>query len=48
VTLIVATIMEVCSEGTAPLAFELYRQTGAFGNAFASSFFMFDVDKEPA
>ncbi len=34
VTLIVATIMEVCSEGTAPLAFEIYRQTGAFGNAF--------------
>jgi uncharacterized membrane protein YraQ (UPF0718 family) len=27
--------MEVCSEGTAPLAFELYRHTGAFGNAFA-------------
>lgn len=35
VTLIVATILEVCSEGTAPLAFEIYRQTGAFGNAFA-------------
>jgi len=34
VTLIVATILEVCSEGTAPLAFEIYRQTGAFGNAF--------------
>ncbi len=34
VTLVVATIMEVCSEGTAPLAFELYRQTGALGNAF--------------
>ena len=33
-TLVVATIMEVCSEGTAPLAFEIYRQTGAFGNAF--------------
>ena len=34
VTLIVATILEVCSEGTSPLAFEIYRQTLAFGNAF--------------
>ena len=34
VTLLVATILEVCSEGTAPLAFEIYRQTGAFGNVF--------------
>jgi uncharacterized membrane protein YraQ (UPF0718 family) len=34
-TLAVAAVMEVCSEGTAPLAFELYRHTGAFGNAFA-------------
>ena len=34
VTLAVATILEVCSEGTAPLAFEIYRQTTAFGNAF--------------
>jgi len=34
VTLVVATILEVCSEGTAPLAFEIYRQTAAFGNAF--------------
>jgi len=34
VTLVIATIMEVCSEGTAPLAFEIFRQTGAFGNAF--------------
>jgi uncharacterized membrane protein YraQ (UPF0718 family) len=34
VTLVVATILEVCSEGTAPLAFEIYRQTLAFGNAF--------------
>lgn len=34
VTLFIATIMEICSEGTAPLAFEIYRQTGAFGNAF--------------
>lgn len=34
VTLVIATIMEVCSEGTSPLAFEIYRQTGALGNAF--------------
>lgn len=34
VTLVVATLLEVCSEGTSPLAFELYRQTGALGNAF--------------
>lgn len=34
VTLVLATVLEVCSEGTAPLAFELYRQTGAFGNVF--------------
>jgi uncharacterized membrane protein YraQ (UPF0718 family) len=34
VTLLVATVLEVCSEGTAPLAFEIYRQTAAFGNAF--------------
>ncbi|MDI6731348.1 MAG: permease [Candidatus Margulisbacteria bacterium] len=33
VTLFVATIMEICSEGTAPLAFEIYRQTGALGNS---------------
>ena len=35
VTLLVATVLEVCSEGTSPLAFEIYKQTGAFGNAFA-------------
>jgi len=34
-TMGIATAMEVCSEGTAPLAVELYRQTGALGNAFA-------------
>ena len=34
-TLAAATVIEVCSQGTAPLAFEIYRQTGAFGNAFA-------------
>lgn len=33
-TLAVATAIEVCSEGTAPLAVEIYRQTGALGNAF--------------
>lgn len=33
-TLFFAIILEVCSEGTAPLAFEIYRQTGAFGNGF--------------
>lgn len=33
VTLFIATIMEICSEGTAPLAFEIYRQTGALGNS---------------
>jgi uncharacterized membrane protein YraQ (UPF0718 family) len=34
-TLAAAAVIEVCSEGTAPLAFEIYRQTGALGNAFA-------------
>lgn len=34
VTLIVATLIEVCSEGSSPLAFEIYRQTGALGNSF--------------
>ncbi|MFC1616973.1 permease [Candidatus Margulisiibacteriota bacterium] len=34
VTLAVATVMEICSEGTAPLAFEIYRATGALGNSF--------------
>ena len=34
ITLIVATIIEVCSEGSSPIAFEIYRQTTAFGNAF--------------
>lgn len=29
-----ATIIEVCSEGSAPMAFEIFRQTGAFGNSF--------------
>jgi hypothetical protein len=33
-TLVMATVIEVCSEGSSPLAFEIYKQTGAFGNAF--------------
>jgi hypothetical protein len=34
VTLVFATIIEVCSEGSSPLAFEIYSRTGAFGNSF--------------
>jgi len=34
ITLVVATIIEVCSEGSAPMAFEIFRQTGALGNSF--------------
>lgn len=34
VTLAAATVIEVCSEGTAPVAFEIFRQTGALGNSF--------------
>lgn len=34
ITLAVATVIEVCSEGSAPMAFELFRQTGALGNSF--------------
>lgn len=34
VVLILATIIEVCSEGSAPMAFEIFSQTGAFGNSF--------------
>jgi len=34
VTLVVAMIIEVCSEGSAPFAFEIFRQTGALGNSF--------------
>jgi uncharacterized membrane protein YraQ (UPF0718 family) len=33
VTLVFATIIEVCSEGSSPLAFEIYNQTHAFGNS---------------
>lgn len=34
VTLALATVIEVCSEGSAPMAFEIFRRTGAFGNCF--------------
>jgi hypothetical protein len=34
VTLALATVIEVCSEGSSPLAFEIYRQTKALGNSF--------------
>lgn len=34
VTLAFATVIEICSEGSAPLSFEIFKQTGAFGNAF--------------
>jgi hypothetical protein len=33
-TLLFATVLEVCSEGTSPIAFEIFNQTGALGNAF--------------
>lgn len=33
-TLAIAVVMEICSEGTFPIAFELYNKTGALGNAF--------------
>jgi len=33
-TLLFATIIEVCSEGSAPLAFEIFRQVGKLGNPF--------------
>jgi uncharacterized membrane protein YraQ (UPF0718 family)/YHS domain-containing protein len=34
VTLALATVIEVCSEGSAPLAFEIFHQTGKVGNSF--------------
>jgi len=34
VTLAAATLIEVCSEGSSPIAFEIFRQTGALGNSF--------------
>jgi len=33
-TLILASIIEVCSEGSAPMALELFQKTRAFGNTF--------------
>ena len=34
VTLGLAPVIEVCSEGSSPMAFEIYRKTGALGNSF--------------
>ncbi len=34
VTLLFATIIEVCSEGTSPIAFEIFNKTAALGNPF--------------
>jgi uncharacterized membrane protein YraQ (UPF0718 family) len=34
VTLLFATVIEVCSEGTSPVAFEIFAKTGALGNPF--------------
>lgn len=34
ITLALAMLIEVCSEGSSPLAFEIYRQTQALGNSF--------------
>ncbi|MDP7477020.1 MAG: hypothetical protein QF442_01065, partial [Candidatus Peribacteraceae bacterium] len=34
-TLIVATILEVCSEGSVPVAADLFTRAGAPGNSFA-------------
>ncbi len=34
ITLAVATIIEICSEGSAPLAFEIFNRVGSFGNPF--------------
>ncbi len=33
-TLLFATIIEVCSEGSAPIAFEIFNQVGTLGNPF--------------
>ncbi|MDD9901259.1 MAG: permease [Alphaproteobacteria bacterium] len=35
VTLVAATIIEVCSEGAVPIAGDIFRRAGAAGNAFA-------------
>ncbi len=34
ITLAVATIIEICSEGSAPLAFEIFSKVGSFGHPF--------------
>ncbi|MDJ0939245.1 MAG: permease [Woeseiaceae bacterium] len=34
VTLVFATVLEVCSEGTSPIAFEIYDRVGVLGNPF--------------
>lgn len=34
ITLLFATVLEVCSEGTSPIAFEIFNKTGALGNPF--------------
>lgn len=34
ITLGLASVIEVCSEGSAPMAFEIFEKTRAFGNAF--------------
>jgi uncharacterized membrane protein YraQ (UPF0718 family) len=33
-TLLFATIIEVCSEGSAPIAFEIFNKVGVLGNPF--------------
>jgi uncharacterized membrane protein YraQ (UPF0718 family) len=33
-TLLVATVIEVCSEGTSPIAFEIFNKIGVLGNPF--------------
>jgi len=33
-TLLFATLVEVCSEGSAPIAFEIFKKTGKLGNPF--------------
>ena len=34
ITLLFATVIEVCSEGSSPIAFEIFANTGALGNPF--------------
>jgi len=34
ITLLFATVIEVCSEGTSPIAFEIFNKTAALGNPF--------------